>query len=161
VLRHSRYAEHAGATEPISRQGKNRRYGRNDLIRAARLPHALRAERLRTVLGEGIRMRTILGTRGSRTTAAIIMAVGLIAGCHSHQKHHQQGDEGQLTMNDLPSTVQSHFHRDYPAASIKGIGKETEDGVTHYEIKYIDRNGDERKIEYNREGDEIKDADAK
>jgi hypothetical protein len=97
--------------------------------------------------------------RGSQSYAFLLVFCLLpVAGC-AHHHHHHHG-EGRIGMDDLPPNVRDHFNRDHPDMAVKGIESDTQQGVTHYGIKYEDHDGLMHESFYDREGDEI-DPDAK
>ena len=61
---------------------------------------------------------------------AVLFAAATQAGAQEKKK---------FTQKDLPSVVREAFEKSYPNAKIKGVGKETENGKTYYEIESIDR----------------------
>ncbi len=46
--------------------------------------------------------------------------------------------EKKLTTKDIPATVLAAFEKSYPQAKIKGVGSETENGVTYFEVESVD-----------------------
>lgn len=46
--------------------------------------------------------------------------------------------EKKITQKELPAPVLASFQKTYPHATIKGVGKETENGKTYYEIESVD-----------------------
>jgi uncharacterized membrane protein YkoI len=56
----------------------------------------------------------------------LILAVGAFA------------QEKKITQKELPAPVLSSFQKTYPHATIKGVGMETENGKTYYEIESVD-----------------------
>jgi hypothetical protein len=95
--------------------------------------------------------------RGFKPIAFLLLLCPLGAGC-AHHHHHHQG-EGRLGMDDLPTEVRDHFYRDHPNVEIKGVQKDIQGGVTHYEVDFEDQ-GEPHEAIYDQEGDEIK-PDAK
>jgi len=51
----------------------------------------------------------------------------------------------------MPPAIDAAFHKAYPAAVVKNVSKETEDGKTIYEVESVD-NGRRRDINYNPDG---------
>lgn len=46
--------------------------------------------------------------------------------------------EKKMTKADLPAAVIAAFEKAYPGAEIKGVSKETEKGITYFEIESVD-----------------------
>ncbi len=46
--------------------------------------------------------------------------------------------EKEITKKDLPSSVETAFHKKYPKARIKGLSTEIEHGKKYYEIESVD-----------------------
>jgi hypothetical protein len=69
--------------------------------------------------------------------AFAFMVLGL-SGLASAGDKKEADEEKKLTTKDLPAVVLSAFEKSYPKATIKGVGSETEGGVTYFEIESVD-----------------------
>jgi hypothetical protein len=118
------------------------------------------------VAEQGVAMKTIWcwGT-------VVTLAVGLGAGVAAQQTKPQtikksvvkqeakeadeQGEEQQAKKYaiaaQLPGPITAAFKKDYPAATIRGTAKETENGKTVYEVESVDK-GMARDLIYNPDG---------
>jgi hypothetical protein len=46
----------------------------------------------------------------------------------------------KITKNDVPAPVMKAFEQAYPKATVKGYGKEVENGTTYYELETVEGN---------------------
>ena len=65
-----------------------------------------------------------------------------------------------IQASQVPAKVMEAFKRDFPAATIGEIEKETyKDGTVHYEFEFKDKDGKEHEVEYNTDGEKLDDHD--
>jgi uncharacterized membrane protein YkoI len=67
------------------------------------------------------------------------------------EKDEQAGTKKYTIAVQLPAPITAAFKKAYPAATIRGTAKETEDGKTVYEVESLD-NGKARDLMYNADG---------
>lgn len=79
----------------------------------------------------------------SRTLAFLLAAACLAPSVRAGEK--------KLSEKQMPAAVLAAFHKAYPAASIRGLAKETEKGRTTYEIESLDA-GTRRDLSYLADG---------
>lgn len=73
-----------------------------------------------------------------------------LAGCKSGTTHEDIAPEA------LPAKVRAGFEKAHPGAKIKEVEKETySDGLVHYEIEFVDKDGKKHEVEYNLDGEEL------
>ncbi len=70
--------------------------------------------------------------------AALSAMVLILSGLATAADKKEADEEKKLTTKDLPAVVLSAFEKSYPKATIKGVGSETEGGVTYFEIESVD-----------------------
>lgn len=73
--------------------------------------------------------RRILSAIVPVLTAILILVAPTVANGQAKKK---------FTAKDLPANVTAAFQKQYPSATIRGAGKETEQGKTLYEVESVD-----------------------
>lgn len=80
---------------------------------------------------------------------ALLFTLVSLPGCKGTQNE-------DIAPEALPAKVRAGFDKAYPGARIKEAEKETySDGVVHYEIEFVDKNGKSRDVEFNEDGEEL------
>ncbi len=85
-----------------------------------------------------------------------LFACGLLVLTIGAPAHGEQGRRGAAAPASaaeakLPPAVAAAFRKAYPAATVKNVSKETENGRTQYEVESVD-NGRERDLNYLADG---------
>lgn len=63
-------------------------------------------------------------------------------------------DYQKIEIKDLPSAVQESISKNYPEHTITGAAVEEKDGVKTYEVKLADKDGAEKTVIFNENGEE-------
>lgn len=97
-----------------------------------------------------------------RMMIAAVVAAGLVMGCESMKKDHDDhaGHEGTtqeaVSMTQVPKPVSAAFTKNHPGSRAVSVTKETyADGLVHYEFEWTDNDGKKREAEYSAEGEEL------
>lgn len=92
--------------------------------------------------------------------------------CHCEDKevtHKEQGGndyaekedgkrEEMISADKVPAVVMTGFQKEFSGVTIEKIKKETyADGTVHYEFEYKDKDGKEREVELNSDGEVLED----
>lgn len=78
--------------------------------------------------------RTGMQKTGRFQIGGILLMVGILTAFTMPSS----AQEKKLSVKQLPTPVQSAFHKQYPSAKIKGASSEVENGKTVYEVESVD-----------------------